>query len=231
MNVTLLIGMLAGTVAAATPLLLAGLGELVAERSGVLNLGVEGMMLVGALTAVATTAATGSVVVALCAAVVAGAILGLAFAVLTVTIRADHVVSGLALVLFGQGLSSFLGHSLVGVNLQQVVPVLPIPLLSDIPFLGPVLFRQNAIVYLSYVAVWAVWFLLYRTAPGLALRAAGKNRARRMSRGGTCSASAIWRWCSVARWRGWRAPSCRWRICAPGARTSPPDAAGWRSRW
>ena len=96
MNMTVLISMLATSVAAASPLLLAALGELVVERSGVLNLGIEGIMLVGALTAVAATLGSGSVVIGILCAIAAGMLLGLLFALLTVTIRADHVVAGLA---------------------------------------------------------------------------------------------------------------------------------------
>jgi ABC-type uncharacterized transport system permease subunit len=175
MNTTVLISMLATSVAAASPLLLAALGELVVERSGVLNLGIEGIMLVGALTAVAATLGSGSVVVGILCAIVAGMLLGLLFALLTVTIRADHVVAGLAMVLFGDGLSSFAGHGLVGIDIRQSVHALPIPLLSDIPALGPIFFHQNALVYLSYIMVAAVWYFLYRTRPGLALRAAGEK--------------------------------------------------------
>jgi ABC-type uncharacterized transport system permease subunit len=175
MNMTVLISMLATSVAAASPLLLAALGELVVERSGVLNLGIEGIMLVGALTAVAGTLGSGSVVVGILCAIVAGMLLGLLFALLTVTIRADHVVAGLAMVLFGDGLSSFAGHGLVGVDVRQSVQALPIPLLSNIPALGPIFFHQNALVYLSYFMVAAVWYFLYRTRPGLALRAAGEK--------------------------------------------------------
>src|ERR1700686_1687540 len=175
MNTTVLISMLATSVAAASPLLLAALGELVVERSGVLNLGIEGIMLVGALAAVAAAPGSGSVVVGILGAIVAGMLLGLLFAFLTVTIRADHVVAGLAMVLFGDGLSSFAGHGLVGIDVRQSVQALALPLLSDIPVLGPIFFHQNALVYLSYIMVAAVWYFLYRTRPGLALRAAGEK--------------------------------------------------------
>jgi simple sugar transport system permease protein len=130
---------------------------------------------VGALTAVAATIGSGSVVVGILGAIVAGMLLGLLFAILTVTIRADHVVAGLAMVLFGDGFSSFAGHGLVGIDVRQSVHALPVPLLSDIPALGPIFFHQNALVYLSYIMVAAVWYFLYRTRPGLALRAAGEK--------------------------------------------------------
>ncbi|MGA7327614.1 MAG: ABC transporter permease [Rhodomicrobium sp.] len=175
MNAAFFISMLATCVAAATPLLLAALGELVAERSGVLNLGVEGIMLVGALTAVAVTLATGTVAVGVAGAVIAGMALGLLFAFLTVTIRADHVVAGLTMVLFGDGLSSFAGHGLVGIDVRDSIHAIPVPLLSNIPALGPILFNQNVLVYFSYIMVAAVWYFLYRTRPGLALRAAGEK--------------------------------------------------------
>jgi ABC-type uncharacterized transport system permease subunit len=102
-------------------------------------------------------------------------LLGLLFAFLTVTIRADHIVAGLAMVLFGDGLSSFAGHGLVGIDAGRNFPVMALPVVSDIPVLGPIIFRQNALVYLSYLLVAAVWYFLYRTRPGLALRAAGEN--------------------------------------------------------
>ena len=175
MNAAVLISMLATSVAAASPLLLAALGELVVERSGVLNLGIEGIMLVGALTAVAATLGSGSVLVGITCAIAAGMLLGLLFAFLTVTIRADHVVAGLAMVLLGDGLSSFAGHGLVGIDIGQNVPPLALPWISDIPALGRIFFRQNALVYFSYLMVAMVWYFLYRTRPGLALRAAGEK--------------------------------------------------------
>ena len=175
MNATVLVSMLATSVAAASPLLLAALGELVVERSGVLNLGIEGIMLLGALTAVAATLGSGSVLVGIACAIVAGMLLGLLFAFLTVTIRADHVVAGLAMVLLGDGLSSFAGHGLVGIDIGQNVPPLALTWISDIPALGQIFFRQNALVYFSYLMVAVVWYFLYRTRPGLALRAAGEK--------------------------------------------------------
>jgi simple sugar transport system permease protein len=148
---------------------------LVVERSGVLNLGIEGIMLLGALTSVAATLGSGSVLVGIACAIAAGMLLGLLFAFLTVTIRADHVVAGLAMVLLGDGLSSFAGHGLVGIDIGQNVPPLALPWISDIPALGQIFFRQNALVYFSYLMVAVVWYFLYRTRPGLALRAAGEK--------------------------------------------------------
>jgi simple sugar transport system permease protein len=141
----------------------------------VLNLGIEGIMLMGAMTAVAATIATGNIILGILGGIAAGAVLGLVFAFLTVTIRADHVVSGLAMVLLGDGLSRFAGHGLVGVNVQQQLSNVAIPLLADIPVLGPVFFQRNLIVYISYGAVLVIWFFLYWTRAGLALRAAGEK--------------------------------------------------------
>ncbi len=103
------------------------------------------------------------------------------FAFLTVTIRADHVVAGLAMVLFGDGLSSFARHQFVGIDVGQNIPAMALPVVSDIPALGPIFLRQNALVYLSYFMVAAVWYFLYRTRPGLALRAAGEKPIGRRS--------------------------------------------------
>jgi simple sugar transport system permease protein len=171
----LLIGMLAATVAAATPLLLAGLGEIVVERSGVLNLGIEGMMLVGAMAAFASAALTSSATIGLLAGVAAAVLLGGIFAALTISIRTDQIVTGLAIVVLGDGLSRFFGRPFVGVDLGAVYGVVALPGLAAIPFLGPVLFRQNWLVYLSYLLVLATWYFLYRTHAGLALWATGEK--------------------------------------------------------
>lgn len=175
MTPDLVIAVLAATLTAATPLLFAGIGELVVERSGLLNLGVEGMMLVGAVTAFAVSVATGSAAAGIAASMLVGAVLGLAAAVLVVTVRADQVVTGLTIVILGDGLSRFFGQSLVGVSGAALLSPVPVPLLADIPWIGPIFFRQNLLVYLSYILVPAVWYFMYRTRPGLALRATGER--------------------------------------------------------
>ncbi len=165
---------LVSVMAASTPLLFAALGELVAEKSGVLNLGVEGMMLVGAVCGFAATVATGSALAGLLAAMLAGAAMALLFGVLTLSLLANQVACGLALTLFGVGLSSLVGQGYVGTPLDPL-PKLDVPGLSDLSFVGPVLFAQDGLVYLSLVMVGVVWWFLYRTRPGLVLRAVGES--------------------------------------------------------
>lgn len=172
-----IINMLAAMVAAGTVLLLASLGEIISEKSGVMNLGVEGMILVGAVAAIMAVQATGSLVLAVLFAMLAGGLMALIHALLTVTLRASQVVSGLALTIFGTGLSSFLGNSYVGIPAVKAFGAVAIPVLSDIPFLGPVLFRQNLLVYLSILLVPVIWFVLNRTHLGLKIRSAGENPA------------------------------------------------------
>ncbi|HEY5808666.1 MAG TPA: ABC transporter permease [Povalibacter sp.] len=176
MNMETWIPIVASTVAAATPLIIAALGILVSERAGVLNLGVEGIMLVGAVTAFAVGTASGSLFLGYVAAIGAGLAMGLLFGVLTLTLQANQVATGLALALFGVGLSAFLGKPFAGMPIDRI-PVMPIPLLSDIPVLGPLLFRYDALVYLSIVLYFVVARFLYRSAPGLRLRAIGESPA------------------------------------------------------
>ncbi|HXX39897.1 MAG TPA: ABC transporter permease [bacterium] len=170
----LIAAVLAAAVRSGTPVLFATLGEIFAERSGVLNLGVEGMMLVGAFAGFVTTARTGNPWLGLIAAGATGAALSLIHAVLSITLRANQVASGLALTIFGTGLSASLGRSFVGVPATGFRPM-PIPGLEALPLVGPVLFRQDALVYLSYLLVLAAWYALYRTRWGLNIRAVGER--------------------------------------------------------
>jgi simple sugar transport system permease protein len=164
----------ASTVAAATPLIIAALGVLVCERAGVLNLGVEGMMLIGAVTAFAVGTTSGSLFVGYVAAALAGMALALIFAVLTLTLQTNQVATGLALALFGVGLSAFVGQSFVGLPIDRV-PELNIPVLSSVPVLGPLLFKYDAVVYLSIILYFAVSWFMYKSTPGLRLRAVGES--------------------------------------------------------
>jgi simple sugar transport system permease protein len=173
----LIVSVLAAAISAGTAILLACLGEILAERAGVLNLGVEGMMLMGALSGFAVTHWTANPWLGALAALLVGALLSLIHALLTVTLRANQIVSGLALTLFGSGLSSFLGQPLVGQPPAASFPRVPLPLLADIPFVGPVLFRQDALTYFSYLLVPALWLWIFRTRPGLYLRAVGESPA------------------------------------------------------
>jgi simple sugar transport system permease protein len=169
-----LVPILAATIAAGTPLVFAALGELVTERSGVLNLGVEGMMLIGAIAGFAAAATSGNLWLGVAAGIVAGAAMAAVFGVLTLNLMANQVASGLALTLFGIGLSAFVGKPFEGVSLlREGAPQLP--LLGDIPLLGPVLFRQHYLVYASWLLFAAVSWFLFRSRAGLVLRAVGES--------------------------------------------------------
>lgn len=175
------LGLLAATLGAswrlATPLIFAALGEVFAERAGVLNIGIEGMMLAGAFSGFATTAATGSLLLGLLAGILGGMALGLVFAIFTITVKADQIVVGAALNLLGMGLTAFLFRTFyvsTGLGIEIAQP-LAIPVLSSIPVLGPALFHQNAIVYATIPAALLASLVLFHTSFGLTLRAAGEH--------------------------------------------------------
>ena len=161
-------------VSAATPLLLAATGELVVEKSGILNLGVEGMMLVGAVSAFIAMLTTGSWALGILAGAAAGVIMSMLFGVLTLFFLANQVASGLALTLFGIGISSLLGIPFIGLPIEKL-PALDIPVLGDIPIFGPLLFKQDFLIYFSVLMVVVVHFFLFRTRAGLILRAVGES--------------------------------------------------------
>ncbi len=166
---------------AATPLLFATLGEIIIEKSGNLNLGVEGMMLIGAVSGFYGGLTTGNPFVAIIFAAIAGALAGLLFAFLTVSFRTNHTVTGLAVTILGGGISSFLGQHFVGLTVPESIinffkPV-AIPLLSQIPFIGKVLFSQNVFVYLGLVLAVLTGLYLYKTKNGLNLTMVGENPA------------------------------------------------------
>jgi general nucleoside transport system permease protein len=170
----LLSNILISVMIAATPLVLAATGELVAERAGVLNLGVEGMMVIGALAAFAALIKTGSLVVAVLAATCAGVTMAALFGLITLSLRANQVAAGLALTMFGLGLSALWGQGYSGLSAAPV-PRLEIAGLSDLPWIGKLLFHQDALLYLSLALVAAVAFLMEKTRLGLVLRAIGDN--------------------------------------------------------
>lgn len=172
---SMIVSILSAAVSSGTPVLYAALGELVCERSGVLNLGVEGMMLVGAVSGFLAAVRTGSLVAGVLAALVAGGFMGLIHAFMTITLKVNQVVSGLALTLFGTGLSGYLGKSMIGVPLAVTFNQMPIPGLSSIPVIGTVLFKHDLLVYLTFIVVPFLWFYLYRTRPGLHLRSVGES--------------------------------------------------------
>ena len=166
--------LIAALMSAATPILLASTGELVVERAGVLNLGVEGMMIIGAICGFAIAVQTGSPLTGFIAAAAGGAMLSLLFAFLTQITLANQVASGLALTLFGLGLSALLGQSYVGIKPPRM-PDLNFGALAEIPVLGPILFSHDPILYFSLFVVAGVWAALKYTRVGLVLRAVGEN--------------------------------------------------------
>ena len=163
-------------ITASTPLLLASSGELVVERSGVLNLGVEGMMIVGAACGFAGAFLSGSTIVGAICGIVAGAVLSAIFGILTLGLAVNQVATGLALTILGVGLSGLIGAGFVG---EKIVPAphLYLPFLTDIPGVGRILFGEDPFVYISVALVIGIWLFLYRTRSGLVLRAVGDNHA------------------------------------------------------
>ncbi len=162
-------------VASGTVLLFATIGEIFAERSGVMNLGVEGMMLIGAMTAFSTTIATGNPWLGVMAAMLAAALLSQIHAFITITLQGDQVVSGLALTFLGIGISLVLGEGLSKAGTVSLLPVFSVPVLSQIPIIGPIFFtRQNVLVYVGYLLIPLSWYFINRTRPGLHLRAVGE---------------------------------------------------------
>jgi len=152
----------------------AGLGETISERSGVINLGTEGSMLVGALGGYALTAQTGSPWMGVLGGAAAGALLSLVHAILVVSRRANQFASGLTLYFFALGLTALYGVSFVSRQINAFTPV-PIPVLSDIPVVGPVLFEHDPLVYIGFIAAPAIWWFLFRTRAGLLVRTAGER--------------------------------------------------------
>lgn len=177
MNNSLLIALLVSAITSGTPLLFASLGEVLVQRSGVMNLGVEGMMLVGAVTGFLAATKMQNLWLGVLAAMLAGGVISLIHAALTIALKANQVVSGLALTLFGTGLSAYIGRGMIGVPAFSYFRPLKLAFLGDLPFLGPVLFCQNALVYISFIITPMLWLFVYKTRPGLCLRSVGENPA------------------------------------------------------
>ena len=170
----LLEAIILAVLAASTPLLLAATGEMVAERAGVLNLGVEGMMIVGAACAFGGAHYTGSTFIGALCGIGAGMVLSLVFALMSLGLAVNQVASGLALTILGIGISGLIGAGFVGERIETA-PHLRIPGLTDIPYIGRILFGQDGFIYFSILLVIAVWYFLYRTRQGLILRSIGDN--------------------------------------------------------
>jgi ABC-type uncharacterized transport system permease subunit len=166
---------LASAVASATPVLLAALGELLAERSGILNLGVEGMMLVGAIAAFAVSNSSENAWLGVVAAILAGSLLALVHALFTITLRTSQIVTGLAITILGTGLSSLFGKPYVGVPPKARIADAPLGPLVDIPVVGSILFNQSPFFYIALLLTASTWWYMRDTRPGLLLRALGER--------------------------------------------------------
>ena len=173
MSIDYVIAFIITVVGASTPILLAGLGELVTDKSGVLNLGVEGMMLVGAIAGFATMDLTGNPWLAVAVAAASGALVSMIFAVLTLSLSANQVATGLSLTIFGTGLSSLIGQGFTGHGIPTFDSIFPAALAQD--RFGKVLFSYSPLVYFAIIMVFAVGWFLRRTRTGLILRAVGEN--------------------------------------------------------
>lgn len=175
--VELVLSALKAAIPAGTPLLYGTLGEVIAERSGVLNLGIEGMMIMGAVVGFGVASASGSLLAGVIAAALVGGALALLHAFASVSLRVNQVVSGLALTMFGLGLSGLIGKQYIGVVLTARFRPLELPLLSDLPVLGPLLFQFDPLVYLGVLLVPLIWVVLYKTSWGVTLRSVGESPA------------------------------------------------------
>jgi general nucleoside transport system permease protein len=178
----ILIPLLAAAVQSGTPILYATLGEIFTERTGILNLGVEGIMIVGALSGFLVAKTTGNPAVAFVAAGLAGAAVASLHGTVCIIFQGNQVVSGLALTILGVGFANYLGAAYVGQAAPGFDP-LSIPLLSQIPVLGPIFFQQDLLVYVTYLVPPLMWLFLYQTRYGLSLRAAGENPAAAVAAG------------------------------------------------
>ena len=174
MDNELLLQILTAAIKTGTPLLLVALGEMVCEKSGVLNLGQEGMMLMGAVCGFIAAFSTGSLLLGVLAAIVAGMLMSLLFGVISMHLRANQVATGLALTIFGTGLSAFIGSAYVGQTVKGFTGI-RIPVLGDIPFIGTLLFSHDLLIYISWLMVLLVGWFCVRTRAGLILRAVGEN--------------------------------------------------------
>lgn len=183
-NLAVITGMLSTMLTLATPLLFAALGETFSQNSGVLNLGVDGIMLLGAFGAFYAVLTTGNLWLGVVVAMLIGLLMGLMMSFVSVTLKAEQGVSGIGLQMFGLGMSSLLFKQLVGtVRTIRGFPRLPIPLLSDIPLLGPILFNNTILVYIAFALVPISWWILERSTIGLTIKSVGQNPAAADSRG------------------------------------------------
>lgn len=172
-----IISISAAAIVYAVSILYAAIGEIFSQRAGIMNLGIEGIMLMGAVSGFLAVYYTNNLVLALLAVILVGALLGLIFAFLTVTLQADQTVCGMAFLIFGSGLSGFIGKNVTGIASAVKFEKIKIPLLSQIPVIGDIFFKQDILVYLMYLIIPLSMFYVYRTRPGMILRALGENPA------------------------------------------------------
>lgn len=171
--IALIISLCSGAIVYAVSVMYAGIGETFSERAGIMNLGVEGVMLMGAVSGYITAVHTQNLFLSFLVVLLTGAALGLAFAFLTVTLQSDQTVCGMAMLIFGTGLSGFIGKDVSGVAANLKFEKIAIPVLSKIPVLGDIFFKQNLLTYAMYFIIPLSMFYIYRTRYGLKLRALG----------------------------------------------------------
>jgi ABC-type uncharacterized transport system permease subunit len=188
----IIIALLFAAVQSGTILLYPTIGEIFAERAGILNLGVEGMMIVGALIGFITTYITKNPYLGFIAGTIAGGLTALIHAFVSVTLRGNQVVSGLALTIFGLGFTNFYGQKWINLKLTAAPQPIAIPGLVRIPFIGPIFFKQDALVYISYIVAVVMWYILYKTKAGVHLRAVGQNARAADAMGVNVYATRYW---------------------------------------
>jgi ABC-type uncharacterized transport system permease subunit len=187
-----LIALLSASVQSGTILLYPTIGEIFAERSGILNLGVEGMMIMGAFFGFVVTYITKNPYLGFLAGVLAGGLTALIHAFVSITLRGNQVVSGLALTIFGLGFTNFYGQKWINLRSPVAPSRISIPILAKIPYIGPVFFKQDALVYTSYIVAIVMWFILYKTKVGVHLRATGQNARAADAMGVNVYATRYW---------------------------------------
>ena len=190
--IALIISLCSGAIVYAVSVMYAGIGETFSERAGIMNLGVEGVMLMGAVSGYITAVHTQNLFLSFLVVLLTGAALGLAFAFLTVTLQSDQTVCGMAMLIFGTGLSGFIGKDVSGVAANLKFEKIAIPVLSKIPVLGDIFFKQNLLTYAMYFIIPLSMFYIYRTRFGLKLRALGGKSGSTGRSGRKCICDALW---------------------------------------
>ncbi len=188
----IVVALLSASIQSGTILLFPTIGEIFAERSGILNLGVEGMMIMGAFFGFVIAYETKNPYLGFLAGMLAGGLTALIHAFISVTLRGNQVVSGLALTIFGLGFTNFYGQKWINLKLTVTPSQISVPLLSKIPYIGPIFFKQDALVYTSYVFAIVMWFILYKTKVGVHLRAVGQNARASDAMGVNVYATRYW---------------------------------------